>query len=49
MSFKLIRFFTQGLKIALQYWTDRGHEVLILLPDFCFSVDEIDKKKAMNV
>lgn len=39
------RFRSLGLKITLEYWLKKGHECLIILPDFCFNEKEIEKKR----
>lgn len=39
------KFCSIGLKIALEYWLRKGHECLIILPDFCFNEGEITKKR----
>ena len=41
LNYIKFRFFSIGLKIALDYWINKGHKVLIMLPDFCFSLDEV--------
>ncbi|CAD8169152.1 unnamed protein product [Paramecium octaurelia] len=45
---QVAKFCSQGLKCALEFWVKRGHDVMIILPDFCFSESEISKKKLTN-
>jgi ribonuclease ZC3H12 len=40
------RFSSKGLKITIDYWTSRKHNVMILLPDFCFNKEEAIKKQS---
>jgi hypothetical protein len=39
------RFSCQGIKIAIDYWTQRGHKVLAFLPDFYMNYDYVNGKK----
>lgn len=39
------RFSSKGLKIAIDYWLKKQHNVVVLLPDFCFNKEEAVKKE----
>ncbi|CAD8104596.1 unnamed protein product [Paramecium sonneborni] len=45
---QVAKFCSQGLKCALEFWVKKGHEVMIILPDFCFNESDINKKKESN-
>lgn len=39
-------FSAQGLQITADYWQQKGHKVIILLPDYFFKTEEVEKKQA---
>ena len=38
-------FSALGLQITAEYWQEKGHRVIILLPDYYFKEEEVEKKK----
>ena len=38
-------FSCKGLKIVVDYWKEKGHEVVVLLPDYFFKEEEVERKK----
>lgn len=41
------RFSSLGLKIAIDYWVEKGHTVHVLLPDYFFNKEEVIKKREL--
>eukprot|EP01017_Pseudomicrothorax_dubius_P008671 TRINITY_DN12867_c0_g1_i2.p1 TRINITY_DN12867_c0_g1~~TRINITY_DN12867_c0_g1_i2.p1 ORF type:complete len:501 (+),score=87.67 TRINITY_DN12867_c0_g1_i2:731-2233(+) len=39
------RFRSKGIKLAVEYWQQRGHAVQVILPDFCFQREEVLKRQ----
>ena len=42
-------FSVRGLEIVVKYWSDRGYPILIILPDYCFDDEEINRRRMQNV
>lgn len=42
-------FSVRGLEIIVKYWQERGYPILIVLPDYCFDAEEIDRRRQQNV
>jgi ribonuclease ZC3H12 len=38
------RFSSKGLRIAIEFWIQKKHTVLVLLPDFCFNKEDAIKR-----
>lgn len=38
------RFSSRGLRIAIEFWIKRKHNVIVLLPDFCFNKEDAIKR-----
>lgn len=43
------RFISKGIKLAIDYWVERGHQVHVLLPDYFFNKEEVALKKQLAV
>ncbi len=42
-------FSSKGIKLVIDFWTERGHEVNVLLPDFYFNKEEVAMKRQLAV
>lgn len=42
-------FSVKGLELVIKYWTSRDYPVLIILPDYCFDEEEVNRRRSQNV
>ena len=42
-------FSSMGIKLAIDFWAERGHQVNVLLPDYYFKKEEVAMKKQLAV
>lgn len=43
------KFSSLGLKLAIDFWAERGHQVQVLLPDYYFKKEEVAMKRQLAV
>lgn len=43
------RFSSAGLKLAIDYWVEKGHQVHVMLPDYYFKKEEVAMKRQLAV
>lgn len=42
-------FSVKGLEIVVKFWTDKNFPILIILPEYCFDEEEINRRRLQNV
>jgi hypothetical protein len=40
--------FSRGIEISVLFWEEKMFEPIVMLPDYCFSQEEIDKRLKKN-
>ena len=43
------QFKTQGILCSVKFWHDKGHPVMVILPDYCFNEMEVEKRRSMKL